>query len=308
MAPRPLTNKMSQLLSPKQVANSIGVSESSLKRWCDQGLIPSGKTPGGHRRLHVGDVLEFLRETNRPLVKPELIGLPAGSGRASRSCESSQELLAAAVSSGDEARCRRILLDHYLAGAPVVQICENLITPVMHQLGDGWECGDLEIYQERRACEIFSRLLYDLRAIMPRCSATAPLAIGGAPHQDHYQLPTTMVEMTLMESGWHTESLGANLPYATLLAAAQEKQPKLFWLSVTHASQPEELATEIESFASELPAETKLYVGGRAFEVGRITEVEGATLCRSLAELVSLVAIASETVGEPTPDTKSGSA
>ena len=49
-----------QLLSPKQVARALGVSESSLKRWCDKGLIPTERTAGGHRRLPLAGVLDFL--------------------------------------------------------------------------------------------------------------------------------------------------------------------------------------------------------------------------------------------------------
>jgi excisionase family DNA binding protein len=49
-------------LSPRQVAEAIGVSESSLKRWCDSGLIPTRRTAGGHRRVPVAGVVAFLRE------------------------------------------------------------------------------------------------------------------------------------------------------------------------------------------------------------------------------------------------------
>ena len=38
---------MNELVSPKQVAHAMGVSESSLKRWCDQGLIPTVRTAAG---------------------------------------------------------------------------------------------------------------------------------------------------------------------------------------------------------------------------------------------------------------------
>jgi len=280
---------MKQLLSPKQVANSIGVSESSLKRWCDQGLIPSGKTPGGHRRLQVGDVLKFLRETNRPLVQAELLGLPAGSGRASRSCEGSLEKLTAAARNGDHPHCRRLLLDHYLVGTPVVELCDNLLRPVMHQLGDDWQCGDIEIFQERRACEIFSRVLTELRTLMPSVNRSAPLAIGGTPDKDYYQLPTTMVDLTLLDAGLQTESLGANLPYATLLAAVRQRQPKLFWLSVTHAEDFSQLAKDLQQLADDLPSETQFVVGGRALELAHIIELQGAHVCRTLADLVKLL-------------------
>lgn len=64
------------VLSPKQVARAIGVSEASLKRWCDKGKLTLTKTAGGHRRLHVSSVLRFLKDSGRELVRPEILGLP----------------------------------------------------------------------------------------------------------------------------------------------------------------------------------------------------------------------------------------
>ena len=64
-----------ELLSPKQVAQALGVSESSLKRWCDQGLIATIRTGGGHRRLALPDVLRFIRDGEHRLVSPEALGL-----------------------------------------------------------------------------------------------------------------------------------------------------------------------------------------------------------------------------------------
>jgi len=37
-------------LSPRELAEALGVSESSLKRWVDAGKIAASRTEGGHRR------------------------------------------------------------------------------------------------------------------------------------------------------------------------------------------------------------------------------------------------------------------
>ena len=69
----------SDLVSPRQAARAMGVSESSLKRWCDQGLIRMTRTAGGHRKLPIAEVLRYVRDHNRPLLHPDLLGLPAAS-------------------------------------------------------------------------------------------------------------------------------------------------------------------------------------------------------------------------------------
>lgn len=67
---------MRDRLTPNQVANAFGVSEASVKRWCDKGLMPTYRTAGGHRRLPVAGVVDFLRKRGLELVNPEVLGLP----------------------------------------------------------------------------------------------------------------------------------------------------------------------------------------------------------------------------------------
>ena len=55
---------MKSVLSPKELAAAIGVSESTLKRWADDGLIVFSRTAGGHRRIRLAEAIRFIRENH----------------------------------------------------------------------------------------------------------------------------------------------------------------------------------------------------------------------------------------------------
>ena len=51
--------------SPKEIAKALGVSQASIKRWVDRGLIEAEKTAGGHRRISVQALKTYLDENNK---------------------------------------------------------------------------------------------------------------------------------------------------------------------------------------------------------------------------------------------------
>ena len=55
----------STLLTPRQAADKIGISYPALKHWILAGRIRTVKTPGGHHRVPVEALQEFLPEPPR---------------------------------------------------------------------------------------------------------------------------------------------------------------------------------------------------------------------------------------------------
>jgi excisionase family DNA binding protein len=257
---------LKQLVTPKQVARAIKVSESSLKRWCDRGLLKTVRTPGGHRRLALADVLQFLRTSGQELVDPTLLGLPATAGRGELAFTRAREQLREALVGGDVEQCRRLVFDLHLSGRPVSKIFDDVIALAMHDIGDCWACGEAEIYQERRASMLCLRLLAELRSVIPQGEADAPLALGGTPECDPYLIPTTMAEIVLRQQGWRSQSLGARLPFATLAAAIRDLRPQIFWLSVSYIDGEERFVSEYRSFFDEVRSAVPVIVGGQALQ------------------------------------------
>lgn len=277
------------MLTPKQVARAIGVSESSLKRWCDQGVLETVRTAGGHRRITFAAVLAFLKATGRPMVRPDLLGLPATSGTGERVLERAVDRLQTSLVQGDAALCRQVIFDLHLAHHSIATICDRVVRPCFEQIGAGWECGEVQVYEERRACEIISRVLHELEGFVPQGDETAPLAIGGTTEGDFYDLATTMVALVLRQSRWRATSLGAALPFETLLAAIAKQQPKLFWISVSYIADEPKFLAEYNTFFAAASQHTKVAIGGRALTSALREQMRYHVFCDRLIHLEDFV-------------------
>jgi len=281
---------MKEFVTPKQVARAIGVSESSLKRWCDKGLLPTVRTAGGHRRLRMQSVLEFLRQTQQHLVRPEVLGLPAHIGAGETTLERARREVMDALLGGDEERCRRIVLDLYLSGQPLCEICDRVLAAAFHTIGEKWAAGEADVYQERRGCEITIRVLCELRSVLPATDPESPMAVGGTLAGDPYQLPTLMVELALREVGWRAQSCGTGLPACAFKKALKDLKPRLFWLSVSHIdSIPRFLEDYNELFTAADAAGIALIVGGRALTEPLRKEMRYSAYCDTIQHGVDFV-------------------
>jgi len=62
-----LTMAVRRNLSTFDVASMLEVDPGSVANWIDSGLLKAHRTPGGHRRVAVADLLDFLREHEMPV-------------------------------------------------------------------------------------------------------------------------------------------------------------------------------------------------------------------------------------------------
>ena len=58
-----------QLLTSHEVGALLQVNPSSVKKWVNEGRITAFRTPGGHRRIRVGDLVEFLDRHAMPIPR-----------------------------------------------------------------------------------------------------------------------------------------------------------------------------------------------------------------------------------------------
>lgn len=276
---------MTDLFSPKQVARALGVSESSLKRWCDRGLLETVRTAGGHRKLPICDVLRFVRENDHPIVCREVLGLPTRTEGCERGLELGGKLLADALLSGNEALARQVVFDLYLARHSVAAICDRVLCKAFREIGDRWQCNSAHVYQERRGCEFSQRILYELRRMQvqpdPEWTAT-----GGTLEGDTYVLPTTIVELVLRDAGWNASSLGTSIPAESMAQAILDTRPKLFWVSASCIPDTQKFVEDFSLLTKAAQSlGTALVIGGRAFTEEIRQKITFCCYCDTMQQL-----------------------
>lgn len=285
----PLVVTVKDLVTPRQVAQAIAVSESSLKRWCDKGLIPTVYTAGGHRRIPVNGVLAYLRTAGLEIMNPEILGLPkATTGGGERKLLDEKSRLIEALLKGDEQVCVGVVLNLHLANYPMSLICDEVLAKSFLEIGERWDCGDVAVYQERRSCELCHRVMHEVRRVFQEFPVDAPIAVGGTLDGDPYTLASSMVELVLRDLGWRAASLGNMLPFASLAHALCETRPKLFWLSVSVIRDQSQFLKEFDTLSQMAFANgVSLVVGGKALSDEIRKEMRYSAYCDNFQHLAA---------------------
>ena len=278
--------------SPKKVANAIGVSESSLKRWCDAGFIKAVKTAGGHRRVTRSEVIAFVKRKNYALRDPVAIGLPDFRDVQFAGIDQARANFLSAMLEQDKLKAQKILCSLFIRGHIVAEIFDRVISPVFTEIGEMWESGRIDVYEERMATQICYQSLLQMRSIIPEVSELAPIAIGASFENNEYQLATLGVELCLKNSGWRATSLGANIPLNSLLQAANDMRPSFIWISATAAiPDPAAFVSKINAFSESVTAATQVVIGGQAVSSAIRDGLKTVQYCENFAQLILLARV-----------------
>jgi excisionase family DNA binding protein len=278
---------MKPLLSPRELAHAIGVSESSIKRWIDDGLIGATKTAGGHRRIAGSEAIRFVRESRSILVRPDVLGLQelaavekditAGGDDADR--------LFVYLKEGRAPEVNGLILSLYLGGQSVAEIIDGPFQTALEKAGELWTKEDSGIFWEHRATEIAIRAVAVLRTLFSP-AADAVIALGGAPTGDPYILPSMSSAAVLESTGLRAENLGADIPLDSLMRAVETLRPSLVWLSLSVIGDGKDMEQQIDRLARQLSERgVRLVLGGTAVERMDLLPRPGLHIGESMREL-----------------------
>ncbi len=282
-------------LSPRELADALGVSESSLKRWVDSGKIAAFRTDGGHRRITVNEAVRFVRETQTPIARPELLGLPELAAVQAMTLGRADRLLDFLLA-GDAVGARGFLLSRYLSGTGIAELADGPIREAMQALGELWRHQDSGVFVEHQATDTCIQAVAHLRNMLSS-PPNAPLALGAAPEDDPYILPSFLAAMVATVSGLRTINLGPDTPLAALQHAVQHHRPSLIWMSAStpvHSARARAISRWLGSLTS-----TVTVVGGR-----HGSSLAGAPGVRHVETMAQLAELATKVATKGTPKTE----
>jgi excisionase family DNA binding protein len=291
------TPNVKSTLTPKELADAIGASESSLRRWVDSGDIRISRTAGGHRRIPLPEAIQFIRKIGATVVRPDLIGLPPARGSGGSSSNAAvrgaglldladDEKLFESLRAGDRKLAKALILSWYLEGQSLPALFDGPLRGALRRLGELWQHDKRGILIEHQATVFCLEAIAVIRGLLPSAEDRALLALGGAPQGDPYLLPTMMAAAVLADEGFRDVDFGANTPVELLAKEAIDRGASLVWLSISALDEPKLRTAAIKRLAGTLAKHrVELVLGGRRAAECAPRDAPNVTLIASMSEL-----------------------
>ena len=176
-------------------------------------------------------------------------------------------------------------LDEAVVELGRIDMIDNVLVPLFHQIGDECASGKLRIASEHLASAVATHFLESLQGASPAAEGAPGLVVTTPAFQQHH-LGALLVAATGRMEGWRTTYLGPNLPAEEIAAAARMRRVKAVALSIAYPTNDPNPDAELERLGRLLRGVAQLIVGGSgARHHQAVLDAIGA---RSLDDLGSL--------------------
>jgi excisionase family DNA binding protein len=245
-------------LTSSETAELLRVHPSTVKRWCNDGELASEKTAGGHRRIHLQDVMAFARgreivtilspfQPYEPHVWSALSEI--------RHEGSFRRLHALSMSWVTRGQLRRLgMLYDALARDPGVRLCrfcDEGVRDLMARVGEAWARGQLRVGEEHLVSQVMYEVLVKLRSeVRDETAPTSngahrPVAVVGTMEGNQHHLGSMCVRILLEQRGWEVFYLGPDVPIEDFGVVQRGRSADLVCISLTPPAAAGEVARAV---------------------------------------------------------------
>lgn len=259
------------------VERETGLSKDVLRMWERRYGFPLPERDANGERLYPAAQLDRLRLIKRLMDQGHRPGkLIAASNdelaqlaprrSASRppapaeSAEGLDELLAL-IKQHDAAGYQQAMQQR-LARQGFQRFVQDTVAPLTQQVGEAWEDGRFEVFEEHLFTELTKRLLRQAIATLPGGNRSPRIVLTTVPDEQHV-LGLLMVEGLFALEGAECIPLGTQMPLREISRAAVAHQADIVALSFSMAFPRRQISGVLEQLRQMLPTSIALWIGGQ---------------------------------------------
>lgn len=264
----------------KMVSDMLGIPKNTLIAWERRyAIVDPIRTEGGYRVYSDRD-LSVLRRVQSLLDQGYKIGeacaivltAPASESASARELPDTDR--AALTDVKEQLKSRLLVFDREGADAigmrllliPFEQVIDEVYFPLLREVGQGWELGNVTVVQEHYATaycrEKLLVMLNSVQAALPG----APEVTCATPPGEHHELGLLALALRLSVRGFRVLYLGANLPTGELILHVNARKPAALCLSMIHLRSRGEVLAYARELRAGIDASVRIAIGGRATE------------------------------------------
>lgn len=267
------------------VSHRTGLSKDVIRIWERRyKVIEPGRAPSGRRVYSDADIDRLLKlkeatASGRRIgdlaqLSPEALNELVASDRESRT-ESARDLdryfdpkesyaarCMAAIEEWNPAQLEARLAAASVAMA-VPKLLDDLIAPLLVEIGRRWHKGELRIGQEHLASSVIRCFLDNLRRTASS-RAEGPTLLITTPSGQSHEMGALMAAVAAATAGWQTVYLTPNTPAPDIVATAMRVGARAVALSLVYPADDAGVVTDLRFLRDQLDAEITLIVGGHA--------------------------------------------
>jgi len=230
-------------LNSVEAANILGVNVSTIKRWTDSGKLNCIQTAGGHRKFLMKHINEYLK--SQPNQPKKITAIPYDTSEHRQLNHLIQKhdvielhlhLLNNALKSHRD-NVNLIINGLVLAQYPLHKIFDELVTPVLHKIGELWEYNHISVAEEHIASNIIRDAIIQIRDMIvpPEKDETKSLCIAFS--DDLHDMAIKMVQLILEQRGHEVIYSGQSTPAEGLKKIITNFKPNRIYISCVYYNQ-----------------------------------------------------------------------
>ena len=223
-----------------ELSRRTGVSPELLRAWERRyGLFEPDRSPGRFRLYSDADVSrveEMRKQIANGLSAAEASRRVLGTvvqdagGRAEASAIAEPvAVLQIALEAFDDAAAHAAI-DRLLGALSLEAFLRDVVLPVLREIGEKWERGELTVAQEHFASNLVRARLMAVGRGWGR--GTGRHALLAAPAGEQHDLGLVVLALVLRDRGWRVTFLGADTPVDTIVDTSRRVAPEVIVLAV----------------------------------------------------------------------------